>query len=198
MFKRLFFKKASFKRKMKYLFSILICLITFAIQAQTFEDFINNGDHLYDEEKYLESAKEYQKAFNIQDGSASQYYNAACSWALSGDTVQAIKLLSLSAEKGWKNLKHIKRDKDLTGLKSLNEWNLILEKVEANLIEYEKDFDQPLKMQLERIYLKDQTLRQLYRDAEEKFGQESEEMNYFWELIYFDKQHSANDLTNAP
>ena len=135
---------------------------------------------------------EYEKAFNIEEGSASQYYNAACSWALSGDTIQSIKNLKLSADKGWKNLKHIKRDKDLSSLYETEEWSVILKKVQANLDEYEKDFDKPLKEQLEQIYVRDQMLRQLYRDAEDKFGKESDEMNYFWELV--SEQDSINEL----
>lgn len=177
---------------MKLIQTILICLLTITIQAQSFDELIRNGDNLYDAGKYLESAMEYEKAFNLEEGNASQYYNAACSWALSGDTIQSIKNLNLSADKGWKNLKHIKRDKDLASLYEIKGWAEILKKVQANLDEYEKDFDKPLKEQLEQIYVRDQTLRQLYRTAEEKFGRESDEMKYFWELV--SEQDSLNEL----
>lgn len=43
--------------------------------------------------------------------------------------------------------------------------------------------DKTLQEQLEAIYVKDQTLRQLCHDAEQKFGQNSEEIRYFWSLI---------------
>jgi hypothetical protein len=177
---------------MKSTLTILICLLTISIQAQTFDELIKNGDKLYDEGKYLESAKEYEKAFNIEEGSAGQYYNAACSWALTGDTIHSIRNLNLSADKGWKNLKHIKKDKDLSSLYEVEGWPDILEKVQANLDEYEKDFDKPLKEKLEQIYVRDQMLRQLYRDAEEKFGKESDEMKYFWQLV--SEQDSLNEI----
>lgn len=177
---------------MKSILTILICLLTITSQAQTFDELIKNGDKLYDEEKYIESAQAYEKAFNIEEGNASQYYNAACSWALSGDTIESLKNLNLSTDKGWKNLKHIKRDKDLSSLYETEGWTEILEKVQANLDEYEKDFDKLLKEQLEQIYVRDQMLRQLYRDAEEKFGRESDEMKYFWELVA--QQDSLNEL----
>lgn len=177
---------------MKSILTILICLLTITSQAQTFDELIKNGDKLYDEEKYIESAQEYEKAFNIEEGNASQYYNAACSWALSGDSIESLKNLNLSTDKGWKNLKHIKRDKDLSSLYETEGWTEILEKVQANLDEYEKDFDKLLKEQLEQIYVRDQMLRQLYRDAEEKFGRESDEMKYFWELVA--QQDSLNEL----
>lgn len=177
---------------MKSILTILICLLTITIQAQTFEELIRNGDKLYNEEKYLESAKKYEKALNFEEGNTGQYYNAACSWALSGDTIQSIKNLNLSAEKGWKNLKYIKRDKDLSSLYEIKGWSKILEKVQANLDEYEKDFDKPLKVQLDQIYVRDQMLRQLYRGAEEKFGKESDEMKYFWQLV--SEQDSLNEI----
>ncbi|HFA47631.1 MAG TPA: hypothetical protein ENJ95_01280 [Bacteroidetes bacterium] len=176
---------------MRSILTLLICLTILTLQAQTFREFIQKGDELYREGKFPESAKEYDNAFKLEEGNASQYYNAACSWALSGDTIQAIKYLNLSVDKRWKNLKHIKRDKDLTSLHSINEWTEILKKVQANLDEYEKDFDKPLKRKLEQIYIRDQTLRQLYKTAEEKFGRDSDEMMYFWHLV--SEQDSINE-----
>jgi hypothetical protein len=177
---------------MKLKLSMLICFFTLSIQAQYFEEFIKNGDSFYDEKNFAKSAKEYDKAFELEEGSASQYYNAACSWSLAGDSIHSIEYLNLSADKGWKDLKHIKRDKDLTSLHTIKGWDSVLEKVQANLEEYEKDFDKPLKNQLEQIYVRDQTLRQLYRDAEDKFGRDSDEMKYFWQLV--SEQDSLNEL----
>lgn len=177
---------------MNKLITIILVLSTFVIQAQTFEDLIRKGDVHYDEKEYLESAKAYDNAFEIEEGNASQYYNATCSWALTGDTVHALNYLELSARKGWKNLKHIKKDSDLNSLHSVIGWEGVLATVQSNLDEYEKDFDKPLKERLEKIHVKDQMLRQLYRDAEEKFGRDSDEMRYFWELV--SEQDSLNEL----
>ncbi len=177
---------------MKSKLTILICLITFTLQAQTFKELIQTANKFYNEEKYLESAKAYEKAFALEEGNANQYYNAACSWALSGDTILSMNYLNLSAEKGWKNLKHIKRDKDLQNLHSVQGWGKVLGKVQANLDEYEKDFDKPLKNKLEQIYVQDQMLRQLYKYAQEKFGKESDEMKYFWKLV--SEQDSLNEV----
>lgn len=176
---------------MKSILTILICLIAITIQAQTFDQLIKNGSNFYAEKKYLESAKEYEKAFSIQSGNADQYYNAACSWALSGDTIHSINNLELSAEKGWKDVKHIENDIDLSSLHQTKGWNAILVKVQANLDKYERYFDKSLKTQLEQICVRDQTLRQLYQTAEEKFGRESDEMKYFWKLV--SEQDSLNE-----
>ncbi len=176
---------------MRIAFTILLCSLFYSLHAQSFEDHIQSGDRYYDEEDYVNSAKEYTKAFELKEGNVNQYYNAGCSWALTGDTIQSIKFLILSAEKGWKNLRHIKRDKDLRSLHNVSAWGKILGLVEANKKESEKDYDQELMAQLNDIYIKDQTLRQLYRDAEDKFGRDSEEMRYFWQLV--SEQDSINE-----
>jgi len=177
---------------MKFKLTLFGLLIGFSIQAQTFQEFIKIGDDFYDEKKYPESAQAYEKAFALEEGKSGTYYNAACSWALTGDTLNSIKYLKLSANKGWRNLKHIKRDKDLTSLHSVRGWDEVMDLVQANLDEYEKDYDKPLKVQLEKIYIKDQTLRQLSGDAREKFGKDSDEMKYFKELIFY--QDSLNQI----
>jgi hypothetical protein len=166
--------------------SILILTLLFISvvgSAQTFEEKITEGDKLYSEGKFEASAQAFDAAFKLNEGDRLSYYNAACSWALTGDTINSMKYLNLAADKGWSNVKHVKTDKDLTSLRDLFGWNDIVAKVQANLDNAEKDLNKPLKEQLEKIYVRDQTLRQLYEHAEELFGRESEEMNYFWELM---------------
>lgn len=77
-------------------------------------------------------------------------------------------------------------------MRDVKGWNEVLNKVQVNLDKYEQNFDKPLKSQLEQIYIKDQTLRQIYTDAEAKFGKESEEMDYFWSLMT--EQDSLNEI----
>ena len=177
---------------MKSLLTALFCLISLSIHAQTFKEAIEKGDAFYSDKKYLESAHAFDKAFEIKEGNASQYYDAACSWALTGDKVQSMAYLNLAADKGWTSLKHMKRDGDLTILHDQKGWEPVLAKVQKNIDLVEKDYNKPLQKQLEAIYVKDQTLRLLHREAEEKFGRGTEEMNYFWEVI--GKQDSLNEL----
>ena len=44
---------------------------------------------------------------------------------------------------------------------------------------------------MEQIFIRDQTLRLLVKEVEEKFGRESDEMMYFWKLI--SEQDSLNE-----
>jgi hypothetical protein len=176
---------------MRLLLTLAMCAIVLPLQAQTFDELIGNGAKHYDEKQYAESGKAYDQAFALKEGTAGQYYNAACAWVLAENAAQATKYLDLAADKGWKNVKHAQRDKDLNSLRTHQNWGPILAKMQANLDDYEKDFDKPLKEQLEKIYVRDQTLRQLYVDAEEKFGKDSGEMRYFWGLV--DEQDSLNE-----
>lgn len=176
---------------MKLAITILFYLIFIPLHAQTIEDLIAKADKYYDEGDFLESAKTFDKAFEINEGNAIQYYNAACSWALANNSKQSIEYLQSAVENGWKDVDALKNDKDFYSIHSSKKWQSILDKAQANLDAFEKNFDKPLKEQLEQIYVRDQTLRLLYVDAEKKFGRGSDEMNYFWELI--NKQDSLNE-----
>lgn len=176
---------------MKNHFFIFLFLISSNVFSQSYDELIAEADQEYQSKNYQESGTAFDNAFKIKEGTYMHYYNAACSWALAGDTLSASRYLKLSAKKGWKNLKHIENDSDLSSLHGLTSWDEILNEVESNKNEYEKDFNKPLQEQLEYIYVKDQMLRQLYRDAEDKFGRDSDEMKFFWKLV--SEQDSINE-----
>lgn len=159
--------------------------------GQSFDDYMHAADSLYEAKEYEASGVAFDSAFALREGRASQYYNAACSWALVGQNAQALRYLKTAADKGWYNLEWMKRDEDLQGIQGLPGWRQILEQVQANLDEFEKDFNKPLKEQLELIYVRDQTLRQLLETVEETYGNNSPEMAYFWYLI--SKEDSLNE-----
>lgn len=168
----------------------IIVLFGFQGQSQSFQAIIQRANHLYDQGEYLRSAQEYQRAFELQSGTAGQFYNAACSWALAGDTLQALLYLNIAADKSWHDLPLIKQDKDLTSLHTTKGWSQLLARVEKNYFQHEENLDLQLKAKLEQIYVRDQTLRQLYQNAEEKFGKDSEELKFFWETMA--RQDSVN------
>ncbi|MGK7392809.1 MAG: DUF6624 domain-containing protein [Candidatus Cyclobacteriaceae bacterium M2_1C_046] len=166
-----------------YKLILLVFLLPITLSAQDRQIYISKADSLYKIKSYKTSGEFYDKAFNLAPGDATEYYNAACAWSLSENKEAAIKYLHHSADKGYKNIEWIKKDNDLKILNDHTEWNNILEKIATNKAAYEKDFDKPLQKQLEKIYIRDQLLRQLFQDAEAKFGKNSEEMEYFWSLM---------------
>lgn len=151
--------------------------------AQTPSDLLAKADSLYQAKAYQSSGEAYDAALKVKAGTASNYYNAACSWAQAGENKKALDYLETAVAKGWHNKKWMQKDKDLRTLHAEKKWAIILNQAQVNRDAYEKNFDKTLQTQLEDIYVRDQTLRQLYQEAEKKFGQGSDEMNYFWSLI---------------
>lgn len=177
---------------MKFLMTLILFVMGLSIQAQTFQELIKRGDSLYQQEYFLESAKAYQNALEVEEGTTNEYYNAACSWALAGNSSKSLYYLCLAAEKGWDNLSHLDKDPDLISLHALKDWKTIREMVKENIKTNQSDLDLGLKTHLEDIYVKDQTLRWLIGDAESKFGNGSDHMDYYWSLI--SKQDSINEI----
>jgi len=178
-------------RIMKLYSTLILLLIHHLLAAQSFDSMVADAALKYEKKNYRESGLLYDQSFRLKPGSALHYYDAACSWSLAGDVEKGMHYLKLSAEHGWKNLKHLNSDNDLKNLHDAKGWNEVLALVQKNLDDYEKDFNKPLKQQLEQLYVRDQTLRQLYREAEEKFGRDSDEMKYFWKLMH--EQDSINE-----
>lgn len=153
-----------------------------------YDAFIKKGDSLYNVKDFKNSATAYQNAFDSNEGKAypNDRYNAACSFALSGDSEKAFYHLIYSAEHPrikYSNYNHITTDSDLNSLHEDKQWEKLINIVQANKEEAEKDLDKPLVAILDTIYTEDQTYRRQIQDIEEKFGRDSEEMTKHWNII---------------
>lgn len=125
---------------MKNLKLCLVAIVTLAVcsneNGQTYSKLTSKADSLYRVKDFENSAKYYEKAFEIQIGNSSDYYNAACSWALAGNKEKAFKNLNLAVDKGWLYLDHTQKDSDLVSYimkKSGNQQLLNLKKKLMNL-----------------------------------------------------------------
>ena len=177
---------------MRKIFLLLIILsVSNLIFAQTYKEYWHTADSLYRIKEYKQAGIEFDNALKLKEGDKDNYAYAASAWASAGDTTKALHYLNLTADKGWYRKKLIENDSVFVFLHKFNEWDTILKKIQANIDEYEKDYNKPLKAELEDIIIKDQTLRLLIKEAEEKFGKDSKEMEYFWELIAW--QDSINE-----
>lgn len=150
--------------------------------------FVSKADSFYQVKDYKNSAQEYQNAFDSNDGKAfpNDRYNAACSFALSGNVEKAFYHLFYSAVNPnikYSNYHHITNDPDLNSLHHNVLWERLLNEVRLNKEELEKDLDKPLASILEAIYQDDQTYRQQVGEVEKKYGRESDEMKAHWKLI---------------
>lgn len=170
------------------IFGILFTNLTNAQNMDKYIEFVKKADSLYKVKDYKSSAIEYQNAFDSNNGKAypNDRYNAACTFALAGDSEKAFYHLLYSAEHPkikYNNYNHITTDSDLNSLHKSEQWDKLIKIVKANKDEAEKDFDKPLVAMLDTIYIEDQTYRRQIGEIEEKFGRESDEMKKHWKLI---------------
>lgn len=170
------------------IFGILFTNFTNAQNMDKYIEFVKKADSLYKAKDYKSSAIEYQNAFDSNNGKAypNDRYNAACTFALAGDSEKAFYHLLYSAEHPkikYNNYNHITTDSDLNSLHKSEQWDKVIKIVKANKDEAEKDLDKPLVAMLDTIYLEDQTYRRQIGEIEEKFGRESVEMKKHWKLI---------------
>lgn len=158
-------------------------LLPVAAFSQKADSLLGVAMSQYRQNLYKESAESYELAFKTKNFDPTEYYNAACSWALAGDTLRSYKNLFISVSKGFNDVRRILTDPDLKGLRGTSSWQKVISSAQKNKDKFEENLNKPLIRQLEDIYLKDQTLRKLYTDAVDKFGNDSEEMDYYWRLI---------------
>jgi hypothetical protein len=168
---------------------LLISTFTFGQKDMTkYKAFIKTADSLYNVKDYSNSAIAYQNAFDSNEGKAysRDRYNAACTFALAGDSKKAFFHLFYSAEHPkikYKNYNHITTDSDLNSLHKSEQWKKLIKIVKANKDEAEKNLDKSLVTILDSIYTEDQSYRRQIGDIEEKYGRDSKEMKAHWKLI---------------
>jgi tetratricopeptide (TPR) repeat protein len=93
------------------------------------------GNHYYQEKDFTRAAKWFEKAAELNQSIFYNYYNAACSRALTGDNDRALNNLNKALD-NWQRptkrfISHIKTDADLVNLHSLEGWKAILRQLNA-------------------------------------------------------------------
>jgi len=178
---------------MKTLFLItIISLLSTLVFGQNdmneYKKFVTKADSLYKAKEFISSAKEYQNAFDSNDGKAffNDRYNAACSFTLAGEIEKAfyhLFYLALHPNIKYNNYNHIIADSDLDSLHQNVLWGKLIDEVKANKEEVEKHLDKTLVEKLDTIYDEDQNYRRQIGEIEEKYGRDSKEMLEHWKLI---------------
>ena len=154
-------------------------LLIVSAHAQVTDGYTTNvakGWELYNKKDYINSAKTYSLAFALNGGkgTATDRYNAACSWALAGNADSAFAYLLAAADKNsYDNYSHIIGDTDLDGLHADKRWNTLLQKIKANKEKAEANFNKPVVAILDSIYIDDQKYRKGIMELIEKEGMES-------------------------
>jgi hypothetical protein len=173
---------------MKYSIAIVAIIFTQVCFGQnSYSDLVRKGDSLYRVKDYRNSALAYSKAFEVNGwkGFANDRYNAACSWALSGNADSAFfQLERIATRSNYKNYAHITADSDLNSLHHDKRWQPLLDLIRQNKEKAEANLNRPLAAQLDSIYMEDQKYRQQMRVIEQKHGWESSEMKALVKLMH--------------
>ncbi|GAB3199049.1 hypothetical protein ABID22_001834 [Pontibacter aydingkolensis] len=150
---------------------LLACLSLTAVAQTTTDAFAK-----YEAKEYKASGEMYDKSLKAGKGTASDHYNAACSWALAGNKEKAFAHLEQTVAKGYTSIGHMQQDSDLSSLHSDKRWAKLVEDLKRNLATIEAKYNQPLKTQLEKIYETDQQVRREFMAAMQQKGAESAEV----------------------
>jgi hypothetical protein len=163
---------------MKTLF--LSLLLAGGISTVTLAQSAADANAKYVAKDYKASGQLYDQVLKAGNGSTTDHYNAACSWALAGDKNKAFVHLGKAIDKGYLNINHLKQDSDLNSLHSDKRWAKLVQQLQANVDKAEANYNKPLKAQLEQIYEDDQKHRRMIGKVQQEHGPQSEE---FKELI---------------
>jgi hypothetical protein len=104
-----------------------------------FDNFLVHGwFNLHQYQRYSAAAQAYEAAFALrdrgdEDALASHlyadeeaerwcHYNAACAWALIGDSQAAFRNLNKAVERGWVDMAQLEQDARLKSLHEIEEW----------------------------------------------------------------------------
>jgi hypothetical protein len=181
---------------MKKYFLLLSCYMAIQFsfgQSTGYTTLIKKADSLYTAKNYKASALAYSKAFGTNEwkGLATDRYNAACSWALTGNADSAFfQLERIIKNANYANYAHITTDTDLNSLYTDQRWKPLLAAVLQNKEKAEANLNRPLVWQLDSIHTEDQQYRRQIESVEKKNGWESKEMKALWETIH--KKDSIN------
>lgn len=143
---------------------ILIALNSITLQSQTYKEYVQKADSYYNAKDYKLSTEYYEKAFKKEHTNSTDLYNGACSAALSNESENAFKWLSLAIDNGYENFGHLKKDRDLEVLHSQKDWEKLLVKIQKKKDIIEVNYDKPLQEQLLSIYEEDQGIRSKFMD----------------------------------
>ncbi len=175
--------------KQRALLFLLGFFLSICVQAQDnglYKQLVDEAWKLYEAKDFRKSAEKYSEAFAAlgHKGMVTDRYNAACSWALSGQIDSAfVQLFKIAGNGNYANYGHITSDTDLNNLHNDQRWEEVLKLIKANKEKAEANLDRKLLAVLESIYEEDQKYRKQIGEIESKYGWESDEMKAHWELI---------------
>lgn len=174
--------KIAYMKKLTTLLTTLLLATFVSAQTHEYNSLVKEASSLYEQKNYQKSAITYSAAFRKGGAIASptDYYDAACSWALAGFIDSAFYYLRRS---NYTDYSHAAEDKDLMSLREDPRWDKLLALIKLNKEKAEINFNRPLVEELEEIFKLDQDVRNEVPLISEKYGWDSSEMKAHWNVM---------------
>jgi len=127
--------------------SFYLFLFVFGNMPASAQSSKREADSLYKAKNYAAAAPAYVRAAleaHFKVSSAGNFYDAACSFSMSGQPDSAFTYLSRAIKNGWNNKTHLLKDSDLASLYSKKQWK----KLVGSIKQKKTWTNDPLKAQL--------------------------------------------------
>lgn len=121
---------------------ILLCLVS-NVSAQEATRLSRQAIAAYQQKDFAKSAELFATAIAQGEREPDTYYNAACSFALSGQNEKAFEHLQNAIAQGWSNAEHMQNDSDLNSLHADARWAKLVETCANNFKAHEKFWNSP-------------------------------------------------------
>lgn len=99
-----------------------------AVSVQT--DYRERAYTFYQEGRFDQAAKYYLAHLKFNPEDASSWYNLSCSFGLLGDAKEAAKYLKVAYKKGFRDLGHIRSDKDFDSVRTAKTFTAALDSLQ--------------------------------------------------------------------
>jgi len=149
-------------KKLKCLLPAMLMLFlsgtTIAQLSEEYTALVKQSDDAYDKKEFRACAEAFAEGFKLHEKVPGYHrYNAACCWALAGETDLAFEQLLHVAEKGnYTDYEHTLKDSDLNSLHDDERWNKAIDMMKANVAKLEENYNWDLVNELKVVYEEDQ------------------------------------------
>ena len=145
---------------------------------------------------YRQAGELFEQALRLPSGQASagEYFNAACSWAMAGESANAFRNLELATKMGWDNLAQLKTDTDLLSLHTDKRWREMVAKAESTVALAEAGQNLALKQELLTMYESDQGPRRAIGPIQQRYGPSSPQLDSLYRDMRQQDMHNESRL----
>jgi tetratricopeptide (TPR) repeat protein len=162
-------------------------------QAQTPSEFVTQANALYKQGDYEAAAQAYSRAIALGATKPDTYYNAACSWSLSGNADRAFGMLEQALEHGYRDVDLFETDTDLNSLRDDPRWGAVVKRCR----DAKSAYLETINVELYEMYQADQADRRGDVDWSQVGPRDEARRKRALEMVEKDMLSSPDDFVHA-